>query len=224
MVWLTAFGVIFNVRTAINVCDCTRGLYGHGKSLHWKLTGRKHPLPHRGLEPASALLLAFQSDALPTELFAPLFLYRQSVLKSIFDPFSRSDVLWHLFTQQLLTMFGLLAGKPRLGWPRTQPAGRQPWSKGENRIIILHGAWRHRARANTLTRNIHSAPKGYRTHENQCPNRTPHGVCCCCWSFYIAFGKMKTKRNKNNNSKNNKASVEDVFITSCGARKRSMHA
>ena len=31
----------------------------------------KNPLLHQGLEPTSALPLAFQSDALPTELFPP---------------------------------------------------------------------------------------------------------------------------------------------------------
>ena len=33
MVWLPAFG-IFNVRTDVDACDCTRGLYRHQKSLH----------------------------------------------------------------------------------------------------------------------------------------------------------------------------------------------
>ena len=28
----------FNVCTDVDACDCTRGLYGHRKSLHWKLT------------------------------------------------------------------------------------------------------------------------------------------------------------------------------------------
>ena len=32
----------------------------------------KNPLPYRGLEPASVLRLASQSDALPTELSPPL--------------------------------------------------------------------------------------------------------------------------------------------------------
>ena len=31
-------------------------------------SGQKNTLPHRGLEPVSVLRLAFQSDALPTEL------------------------------------------------------------------------------------------------------------------------------------------------------------
>ena len=35
----------FNVRTAVDACDCTRGLYGHCErlDLHRKLTGRKLP-------------------------------------------------------------------------------------------------------------------------------------------------------------------------------------
>ena len=63
MVWLSVFG-IFNVRTDVDVCDWTRGLYGHRKRV---CTGswlwEKNPLPHRGLEPASVLRPAFRSDA-----------------------------------------------------------------------------------------------------------------------------------------------------------------
>ena len=33
---------------------------------------KKNPLPHQGLEPASVLRLAFQSDVLPTEPSSPL--------------------------------------------------------------------------------------------------------------------------------------------------------
>ena len=29
---------IFNMHVDVGVCDCTQGLYGHHKSLHWKLT------------------------------------------------------------------------------------------------------------------------------------------------------------------------------------------
>ena len=35
-------------------------------------SGQKNPLPNRGPEPASILRLAFQSDAVPTELSPPL--------------------------------------------------------------------------------------------------------------------------------------------------------
>ena len=64
-VWLPILG-IFNVRTDVSACDYTRGLCGHRKrvcteSCLWE----KNPLPHRGIEPASA---ACRSDALPTEL------------------------------------------------------------------------------------------------------------------------------------------------------------
>ena len=57
---------IFNVRTDVNECDCTRGLNEYRKrvcteSLLWE----KSPLPQRGIEPASA---ACRYDALPTEL------------------------------------------------------------------------------------------------------------------------------------------------------------
>ena len=51
---------------------------------HWKLTLWENSLPTRGLEPASVLLLAFQSDALPTELSAPLVI-RVVRFTDIFD-------------------------------------------------------------------------------------------------------------------------------------------
>ena len=73
MVWLPVFGIM-NVHTDVDACDCTRGLHEHSKRV---FTGSwlwgKNPLLHRGLEPVSALRLAFQSGTLPTELF-PLFL------------------------------------------------------------------------------------------------------------------------------------------------------
>ena len=62
MVWLPVFG-IFNVHTDVDVCDCTRALYGHRKSLRWKLTLGKNLLLHQELKPPSVLHLAFQSDA-----------------------------------------------------------------------------------------------------------------------------------------------------------------
>ena len=69
MVWPPVFG-IFNVRIDVDACDCTRGRYGHRQRV---FTGSwlwgQIPLPHRGLEPASVLRLAFRSDALPTEVF-----------------------------------------------------------------------------------------------------------------------------------------------------------
>ena len=69
--WLPLF-VIFNMRTDVDACDRTRGLYGHRDRI---CTGswlwEKNPLPHRGLEPTSVLRLAFQSGALPTKLSPP---------------------------------------------------------------------------------------------------------------------------------------------------------
>ena len=60
---------IFDVRTDVDACNCTWGLYGHCKSLHGKLTlGENNPLLYRGLGPVLGLHLAFQSDTLPTEL------------------------------------------------------------------------------------------------------------------------------------------------------------
>ena len=56
---------IFNVRIAINACDCERGCTDTVTESAQKVdSGRKNPLPHRGIEPASA---ACRSDALPTE-------------------------------------------------------------------------------------------------------------------------------------------------------------
>ena len=37
MVRLPVFG-IFSVGTDVDACDCTRGLYGHHRRVHWKLT------------------------------------------------------------------------------------------------------------------------------------------------------------------------------------------
>ena len=60
---------ILNMRTDVNACDCTWGLYGHRKRVctgSW--LSEINPLPHRGIEPVSA---ARRSDAIPTE--PPLF-------------------------------------------------------------------------------------------------------------------------------------------------------
>ena len=61
---------IFNVRTDVVACDFTQWLYGHRKSVCTEVDWQKHPLPQGRLEPASVLRLAFQCDALPTELWA----------------------------------------------------------------------------------------------------------------------------------------------------------
>ena len=64
-VWLQMLGT-FNVLTDVNACDCTRGLYGHHEKVCTECwLWEKNPLPHRGIEPASA---AWRSDTLPTEL------------------------------------------------------------------------------------------------------------------------------------------------------------
>ena len=62
--------VFFYMRTDVDACHCTLGLYKYWKrvcagSWLWE----KNPLPHQGLEPVSALLLAFRLDAQPIELF-----------------------------------------------------------------------------------------------------------------------------------------------------------
>ena len=57
---------IFNVRTDINACECTRGCTDTVKESAMKVdSGRKIPCRTRGIEPTSA---AYRSDALPTEL------------------------------------------------------------------------------------------------------------------------------------------------------------
>ena len=57
---------IFNVRTDVNAWDCAQGSADTVRESALKVdSGRKNPLPHRGIEPASA---ACRSDALPIEL------------------------------------------------------------------------------------------------------------------------------------------------------------
>ena len=61
---------LVSVRADVDACDCTGELTDTvriypGSGL-WE---KENPLPHLGLEPASVLRLAFQSDTLPTELF-----------------------------------------------------------------------------------------------------------------------------------------------------------
>ena len=72
MAWRPVFG-IFNVRTGVGASDSTLGLCRYRKrvctgSWFWE----KNSLPHRGLETASVLRLAFQSVSLPAELSLPL--------------------------------------------------------------------------------------------------------------------------------------------------------
>ena len=86
MVWLPMFGV-FNARTDADACHCTRGLYEHRKTV---CTGcwlwEKNPLPHRGLEPASVLRVAFQSDA-PIEHFLPYMTIWLSCCSGLYHPY-----------------------------------------------------------------------------------------------------------------------------------------
>ena len=92
--WLPAFG-IFNVHTDVAMLAFAHG----GCTITVKLTepalevdsGRekkrkkKKSLPYLGLEPTSVLRLAFQSDALPTELFSlhPYTLRNKSPFRSL---------------------------------------------------------------------------------------------------------------------------------------------
>ena len=62
---------IFNVRSDVSACDCTRGCTDTCTRVcteNW--LWEKNLLPHRGIEPA-----ACRSDALPTELHSHPFLY-----------------------------------------------------------------------------------------------------------------------------------------------------
>ena len=62
---------VFNVRTDVNACDCAGGCMTTKESLHRE----KNPLPHRGIEPASA---ACRSDALTNWATSPLLLQNES--------------------------------------------------------------------------------------------------------------------------------------------------
>ena len=71
-VWLPVLG-IFNMRTDVQTCDCTGGLYRHLRTVCTESWLReKNPLPHWGIEPVSAVS---QFDTLPTELQPLLFLH-----------------------------------------------------------------------------------------------------------------------------------------------------
>ena len=65
--WLPVFG-IFNVQQMLMHAVAHRGCADSVTEVDWE----KNPSLHRGLEPASVLRLAFQSDALPAELSPPL--------------------------------------------------------------------------------------------------------------------------------------------------------
>ena len=64
---MPVFG-IFNVCTDVVACDSHGGCTNTARESELNWLWEKNPLPHWGLEPASVLRLAFQSDALPTEL------------------------------------------------------------------------------------------------------------------------------------------------------------
>ena len=101
----------------------------------------RSPLPYRGLEPASVLLLAFQSDAVPTEisrptLRAPLsgtFLQKKDVVNQCweFDPspefgVSESSVKFAVRVQQ-----GVRAGQVRVEEPAGVNEGQRPEADAE---------------------------------------------------------------------------------------------
>ena len=71
---------VSRVRTDVSACDCIRELYGHRKRAALKVDWEKNPLPHRGIESASA---ECRSDALPTELHPRPGLWTQGRLESL---------------------------------------------------------------------------------------------------------------------------------------------
>ena len=84
---VAATAEICNVHTDADACDCTRGLYGHRERVCTESgLWEKNPLPHRGLKPASVLLPAFQSDALPSELSLSQAFKLRSISSSEFKP------------------------------------------------------------------------------------------------------------------------------------------
>ena len=61
--WLPVSG-IFNVCTDVDACDCTQVLYGHCKSLHWKLTLGEKSLAAPGTQTGISIVLGFLSQML----------------------------------------------------------------------------------------------------------------------------------------------------------------
>ena len=61
---------IFNMRTYIKVCNCTWGCTDTVREPALKVDQAKNPLLQWGIEPA---LAGCQSDALPTELHAHIY-------------------------------------------------------------------------------------------------------------------------------------------------------
>ena len=75
MEWLRVLVFFFNVRSAVDACDCTRGLHTHtpSQSLHRKVTLGERFLAtpdSRTCVNTTPGFLPFQSDALPAALLA----------------------------------------------------------------------------------------------------------------------------------------------------------
>ena len=82
MAWLPVFGIV-NVRTDVDACYCTLGLYGHRKRLCIE-----NPLPDRRIKPTSVLLLVFRSVAFFHSLntIVAVFLNRFYSLADLWSP------------------------------------------------------------------------------------------------------------------------------------------
>ena len=102
MVQLPVFGS--NVRTDVAACDCTPA--GAVRTPFTpKADWEKNPLPYLGLEPKSALRLAFQSDALLSEL-------SQSGIRLIFFFFFLLNILRDTTSIGGLGRGGLILTRP----------------------------------------------------------------------------------------------------------------
>ena len=58
--WLPVFR-IFNLCTDVDACNCTQVLYGHCKSLHWKLTLGEKSLAAPGIQTHISIVLGFSA-------------------------------------------------------------------------------------------------------------------------------------------------------------------
>ena len=74
MVWLPVFGM-FNVRSYADACSCTRGLYGHRKSICTEADFERNIPCHTS--DSKHTHVAFQSDSLPTGLFPKHIVFLQ---------------------------------------------------------------------------------------------------------------------------------------------------
>ena len=89
---------IFNMHTDVNACDFTRGVRTHVRVCTERWLWEKNPLPHRGIEPATA---ARRSDAPPMSYvrrwvnFPPWWfrnLYRRTICNNSYMRYALKNV------------------------------------------------------------------------------------------------------------------------------------